>query len=231
MTTSLTAQLTIKLEFTAIVQTPELWSRSSVNTDILTPDRPSSLEICSHKCPQNALSKASSCHWYIHRLRGAIQPSDASCPQTSLYVVVTYRDTQDHTPSDPSMTEWDICWPMATWYMSWHVAICLSVVSLPSKLFKLECGPFFRSWADQTSDLRFGHQRGRTRPHSISRLETIDHPVTVVPGGYPPRLRNARILQRRGSRDVGTRDQSIHRRRCSLWAGGLHIRKYFSDFG
>ncbi|KAI9457771.1 hypothetical protein BJY52DRAFT_1223686 [Lactarius psammicola] len=27
---------------------------------------------------------------------------------------------------------------MATWYMSWHVAICLSVVSLPSKLFRLD---------------------------------------------------------------------------------------------
>ncbi|KAI0255395.1 hypothetical protein BJV78DRAFT_1151779 [Lactifluus subvellereus] len=27
---------------------------------------------------------------------------------------------------------------MATWYISWHTAICLSVVSLPSRLFKLE---------------------------------------------------------------------------------------------
>ncbi|KAN0141301.1 hypothetical protein V8E53_001057 [Lactarius tabidus] len=57
---------------------------------------------------------------------------------TSIYVLVTYRDTQDRTSSDPSLSEWDICWPVATWYMSWHVAICLSVVSLPSKLFKLD---------------------------------------------------------------------------------------------
>jgi len=56
---------------------------------------------------------------------------------TLIYVFVTYGDTQDHTPSDPLLTEWDVCWPMATWYMSWHVAICLSVVSLPSKLFKI----------------------------------------------------------------------------------------------
>ncbi|KAH9171482.1 hypothetical protein EDB89DRAFT_2243460 [Lactarius sanguifluus] len=57
---------------------------------------------------------------------------------TGLYVFVTYMDTQDRTPSDPSMTEWDVCWPVATWYISWHLAICLSVVTLPSKLFKLD---------------------------------------------------------------------------------------------
>jgi hypothetical protein len=93
---------------------------------------------CSHQCPQNASSKVSSCCWYIRWFHGAIQPSDASCLQTTIYVLVTYNDTQEHTQSDPSLTEWDICWPMATWYMSWHVAICLSVVSLPSKLFRLD---------------------------------------------------------------------------------------------
>jgi len=57
---------------------------------------------------------------------------------TCVYVYVTYNDTQDRSPSFPSHTEWDVCWPMATWYISWHTAICLSVVSLPSRLFKLE---------------------------------------------------------------------------------------------
>jgi len=54
---------------------------------------------------------------------------------TGLYVLVTYSDTQGRSPSNPSVTEWAICWPIASWYMSWHVAICLSVVSLPSHLF------------------------------------------------------------------------------------------------
>ncbi|KAI0303385.1 hypothetical protein B0F90DRAFT_1367097 [Multifurca ochricompacta] len=27
---------------------------------------------------------------------------------------------------------------MATWYISWHAAICLSMVSLPSRLFRLD---------------------------------------------------------------------------------------------
>jgi len=35
-----------------------------------------------------------------------------------------------------------VCWPLATWYISWHTAICVSVVSLPSSLFKLQCGQF-----------------------------------------------------------------------------------------
>ena len=35
-----------------------------------------------------------------------------------------------------------MCWPLATWYISWHTAICFSVVSLPSCLFKLQCGQF-----------------------------------------------------------------------------------------
>ncbi|KAH9028089.1 hypothetical protein EDB85DRAFT_1625904 [Lactarius pseudohatsudake] len=87
-------------------------------------------------------------HTAIHRPRFqefGIQPQFKQClikglfsSLTGLYVFVTYRDTQDRTPSDPSMTEWDVCWPVATWYISWHVAICLSVVTLPSKLFKLD---------------------------------------------------------------------------------------------
>lgn len=58
--------------------------------------------------------------------------------KTVIYATVTYRDTQDRSPSNPSNTEWDVCWPIATWYISWHAAICLSVVSLPSHLFRLE---------------------------------------------------------------------------------------------
>jgi hypothetical protein len=57
---------------------------------------------------------------------------------TVIYATVTYRDTQDRSPSNPSYTEWDVCWPVATWYISWHAAICLSVVSLPSRLFRIE---------------------------------------------------------------------------------------------
>jgi len=57
---------------------------------------------------------------------------------TGLYTIVTYRDTQDRSPSNPSYSEWDICWPIATWYISWHAAICFSVVSLPSRLFRLD---------------------------------------------------------------------------------------------
>ena len=158
---------------------------------------------------QRPLPVAGTIRWFFR----AIQPSDASCSQTSIYVLVTYKDTQDHSPSDPSLTEWDVCWPMATWYMSWHVAICLSVVSLPSKLFKLECGPLLPLFGRSTffSDYVFGLQRGSsTRSHSVSRLEAIDHPVTLVPGGHPGRLRDARTLYRRGSWDVGTCHQSIH---------------------
>ena len=187
--------------------------------------------ICPQECLENASSKVSSCCWYIRWFRGTIQPSDASCPQTSVYVFVTYKDTQDHTPSDPSLTEWDICWPMATWYMSWHVAICLCVVSLPSKLFKLECEHFSALGPINIFLTTFlGHQHGRSRSHSISRLEPIDHPVTLVPGGYPGRLRKARTLCCRGSWNMGARDESIHRRRSSLWASRLHIRKHSSDF-
>ncbi|KAI0287923.1 hypothetical protein BC826DRAFT_1041647 [Russula brevipes] len=43
---------------------------------------------------------------------------------TFVYAVVTYGDTQDPSPTDPSHTEWDKCWPIATWYISWHVGIC-----------------------------------------------------------------------------------------------------------
>jgi len=57
---------------------------------------------------------------------------------TLLYATVTYRDTLDPSPSDPSLREWDVCSPMAMWYISWHAAICLSVVSLPSRLFRLD---------------------------------------------------------------------------------------------
>jgi hypothetical protein len=64
----------------------------------------------------------------------------ATSVQTCLYTFVTYGDTQDRSPSNPSYSEWGICWPVATWYISWHVIICLSVVSLPSRLFTLECG-------------------------------------------------------------------------------------------
>lgn len=58
--------------------------------------------------------------------------------QTVVYATVTYRDTQDRSPLNPSYTEWDVCWPVATWYITWHAAICLSVVTLPSCLFRLE---------------------------------------------------------------------------------------------
>jgi len=54
--------------------------------------------------------------------------------------VVTFSDAQDLSPLDPSFTEWDVCWPIATWYITWHTAICLSVVSLPSRLFRLDVG-------------------------------------------------------------------------------------------
>jgi len=57
---------------------------------------------------------------------------------TCLYTVVTYGDTGDRSPLDPTYSEWDVCWPIATWYISWHVAICISVVSLPSRLFRLD---------------------------------------------------------------------------------------------
>jgi len=57
---------------------------------------------------------------------------------TVIYAAVTYRDTKDRSPIDPSVTEWGVCWPIATWYISWHAAICLSVVSLPSRLFRLD---------------------------------------------------------------------------------------------
>jgi len=57
---------------------------------------------------------------------------------TIVYSTVTYKDTRDRSPSNPSFTEWDVCWPMAMWYISWHTAICLSVVSLPSRLFRLD---------------------------------------------------------------------------------------------
>ncbi|KAH9977175.1 hypothetical protein BGW80DRAFT_838589 [Lactifluus volemus] len=46
---------------------------------------------------------------------------------TLLYVYVTYGDTQAPSPLTPYRTEWDVCWQMATWYMTWHIAICLSV--------------------------------------------------------------------------------------------------------
>ena len=117
---------------------------ASISTRSL-PQTASHPETWYDKSPQNASSKVSSCYWYIYWFRGPIQPSDASCPQTSVYVLVTYWDTQDHTPTNLSLTEWDVCWPMATWYMSWHMAICLSVVSLPSKLFELGCGLFLHS--------------------------------------------------------------------------------------
>ncbi|KAI0282539.1 hypothetical protein BGY98DRAFT_954561 [Russula aff. rugulosa BPL654] len=57
---------------------------------------------------------------------------------TFIYATVTYGDTQDRSPSNPAHTEWDVCWQVATWYISWHAAICISVVSLPSHLFRLE---------------------------------------------------------------------------------------------
>ncbi|KAI0003237.1 hypothetical protein BJV74DRAFT_519622 [Russula compacta] len=112
------------------------------------------------KCPSvicqllRLVSKVPSCFWYYLISRGFSSSSltDLSTPQTCLYTVVTYKDTQDQSTSDPSYTEWEICWPIATWYISWHAAICLSVVSLPSHLFRLECG-FPRSPALQTPDL------------------------------------------------------------------------------
>ena len=55
--------------------------------------------------------------------------------------MITYSDTQDRSPSNPSFTEWDVAWPVAIWYIGWHAAICLAVVSLPSRLFSLKCGP------------------------------------------------------------------------------------------
>jgi len=57
---------------------------------------------------------------------------------TCIYDVVTYRDALNPSPKDPTRTEWDTCWPLATWYISWHTAICLSVVSLPSHIFRLD---------------------------------------------------------------------------------------------
>ncbi|KAI0261041.1 hypothetical protein BC834DRAFT_897752 [Gloeopeniophorella convolvens] len=54
-----------------------------------------------------------------------------------LYTYVAYGDAQKPTPSDPSRSEWDICWPLATWYISWHVALCISVISMPSRVFRV----------------------------------------------------------------------------------------------
>jgi hypothetical protein len=71
-------------------------------------------------------------------------PSLTVHAKTILYAMVTYRDTKDRSPLNNSLLEWDVCAPLAAWYISWHVAICLSVVSLPSRLFRLECG-FFSS--------------------------------------------------------------------------------------
>jgi hypothetical protein len=65
-------------------------------------------------------------------------PSLTASIKTAIYATVTYKDTQDRSPSNPNHTEWDVCWPVATWYISWHAAICLSVVSLPSRLFRIE---------------------------------------------------------------------------------------------
>jgi len=57
---------------------------------------------------------------------------------TLLYATVTYQDTKDRSPLNPSFSEWDVCGPLAAWYISWHAAICISVVSLPSQLFRLD---------------------------------------------------------------------------------------------
>jgi len=74
----------------------------------------------------------------MHQRTSEIILKGAFLALTCLYAFVTYGDTQDRSPSNPSYSEWGICWPVASWYISWHVIICLSVVSLPSRLFTLD---------------------------------------------------------------------------------------------
>jgi hypothetical protein len=142
--------------------------------------------------------------------------------QTLFYVYVTYGDTQERSPSAPCRTEWEVCWPMATWYMSWHTAICLSVVSLPSRLFKLECDflPPPVVQASNCADRQFGRSEHSSRP----RLEAIGHLVSLVSCGCTCCLCDAWTVQRWGSWDMGTCNESVHRRDSGFWARGLHIR-------
>jgi hypothetical protein len=123
-----------------------LWNTENYNCGALRPGTTTDLSV-SHSIiftPRcigvlSMCSKAPFWLWYFQSSHSLSAGLTATSAQTCLYVFVTFNDTQDLSPSSPAYSEWDICWPVATWYISWHVLICLSVVSLPSRLFTLGC--------------------------------------------------------------------------------------------